>query len=229
MNTHVIFLGNEKRALNRTLRAASCISAVLLVALVLTAVTSGASLEMLQRVRPFAESAPLLLAHAYSFQISCAINTLFACGYLLTFLLLAQIGTEPRFRSVATLGAVILTLAAILDILKTMHVLGLVEAARSGVDLAGEAGLLQKIAGLFKWMLASLGILLIGVALRATSPLAALLSRAMVFGLLPLGVLIFASTGTTALALGITRTVLMLAGLLLIAYIDWDEMDPHAV
>ncbi len=220
--------------LEKALRVTALLACATVAAMLGIFLSTGVGQDPLQYVHSSEEYGRILLTSPTALRATIGLDNFFIVFYATVFViqavLLARWGANRALTSVA-LG--LLIALALLDMGENFHFMVMLARAEHGLlPSPGEIGA-QVFESLLKFHVSYLGLFLMGLALPRRSARERWLSNLCLFVQLPVGVLIYVTPPTMALALVFVRFAFFLTALLLVASIFGkpSEVEPatHAI
>ncbi len=204
-------------AMTRMLALAAAVVVLLMLGIY---VTQGIGQDPLQYIHTPAEYTAILLKNPPLLRAAIGLDNVFIVLYSSMFLGLgATLWQRSRSRPLLAAALVLLALSGLLDLLENMHFLSMIAMALQGMDIGQTHIEIQVWESLVKFHVSYLGLFLLGFALPTGNLLEKLLSGALRWVQLPIGLLIYLVPPDTARLLVFGRFTFFLVALLLIAAI----------
>ena len=209
---------------SKTLAGASLAAGLLLATLCAIIVLSGVSQQRFEWVQPPAEYAARLVHDAGPLRLTIAIDDLFIVAYTLATLSLARsIGTSKAIAIVIGCGGVA---AGLLDFHENHQILAMLRMAEQGTPISADVILTRSELSQLKWLVGHATFVLVGVSLPAPRTR---LERSLVVSLvvfqLPVGVLVWVTSGLAFEIFVWVRYASFLAGFFVIAALARDPLS----
>lgn len=209
---------------SKTLAGASFAAGVLLATLCAIIVLTGVSQQRFEWVQPPAAYAARLLEDASPLRLTIAIDDLFIVAYTVATIALARaIGAPKAISIVIGCGGIA---AGLLDLHENHQILALLRMAEQGTPLSAEVILSRSELSQLKWLIGHATFVLVGLSLPTSRTR---LERSLVVSLvvfqLPVGVLVWVTSGVAFEVLVWVRYASFLAGFFVIGALARDPLS----
>jgi len=168
------------------------LAAGLLIVMLAVSITHSVTQQYFESVLPVAQYTANLIQYDGALRIIIGLDNLFILSYFLaTYFFSLLLAKENERHQLLKLFAFLVGAIALLDYQENLHILAMLKASLQSIQLTSGQIELQYVLSAVKWHLAYVAFFILGLSLRAQSPMEKLFVFSLLFLQMPIGILVY--------------------------------------